>query len=444
MSFSRVVLFCLSWLWLGVEAATSTQPNIAIFIMDDVGQSDLGTYGHPIVKTPNIDRIAREGMRFDNAFLTTSSCSSSRASILTGLYPHNTGAATLGSPVPATVDSLPQQLKRAGYYTASVGKWHLGEPFKSHFNRVVEMRDESGAIDWLPEFQRRPRNKPFFFWFASGDAHIPYDWTPPLSLSYRPDNVMIHPWSVDNPYERAELVQYYNEITRADKNIGLMLNAMQQAGVLDNTLVIVMSDNGTMFGSAKTSLYDEGIKTPLVMRHPKRIKADTINTQLISSIDLMPTLVAAAGVSTPTGLLGVSLWPTLTQPDRAVRQHIFAERNTHAVPMFERALRTSRYLYKRNYLHRRLCDPDASLLIGTKLRERVFEEFYDLAHDPSAQQNLAQHREYQADKLALSAQMSQLMQDTRDTAPPLMLEQCETLPWDRRIELQWPVETESM
>lgn len=440
----RLLLACLCAVWTLLSSAQDLkQPNIAVFILDDVGQSDLGTYGHPIVKTPNIDRIARKGMRFDNAFLTTSSCSSSRASILTGLYPHNTGAATLGTPLPAAIDSLPQRLQRAGYYTASVGKWHLGEPFKSHFDRVVELREPSGAVDWLPEFARRPKDKPFFFWFASLDAHIPYDWSPPL-LSYSPNQAQVYPWSVDTVFERSQIALYYNEITRADRRIGEVVDAMQRAGVLDNTLVVVLSDNGAMFGGAKTSLYDEGIRTPLVLRYPPRITAGRRNTQLVSSIDLMPTLLAAAGVPTPTGLPGVSLWPTLKQPDRPVRQYIFAERNTHAVPMFERALRTPRYLYKRNYLHRRLCDPDASLLIGTKLRERVFEEFYDLVRDPSAQQNLAQHREYQADQLALGAQMSQLMQDTRDAAPPLMLEQCEPLPWDRRIELQWPVETESM
>lgn len=443
MCFLRVVLLslaCCASAW----AAAPAPPNIAIFIMDDVGQSDLGTYGHSVVKTPNIDRLAREGMRFDNAFLTTSSCSSSRASILTGLYPHNTGAATLGSPVPASVDSLPQQLKRAGYYTASVGKWHLGEPFKSHFDRVVEMRDESGAIDWQSEFQRRPHNQPFFFWFASGDAHIPYDWMPPLALQYRPDNVVIHPWSVDNPYERVELMHYYNEISRADKNIGLMLEALQQAGVLDNTLIIVMSDNGAMFGGAKTSLYDEGLRTPLVLRYPKRIRAGTINSQLISAIDLEPSLLELADLAPLPDRPGVSFWPTVANPQHAVRHDIYAERNTHAIPLFERAVRTDHLLYKRNYLDRQFCDPATGLLMGHPARERLHAELYDMRQDPLAHHNLISNPEYRHDLAQLQQRMNDIMYHTTDIPPPLLFKQCNPLPWGQNIELQWPVDTEPM
>ncbi len=140
---------------------------------------------------------------------------------------------------------MPQLLKNAGYYTAAVGKWHLGPPFKSHFDRVVEMHEESGTADWLPELAQRPMDKPFFFWFASHDAHTPYDWSPPRQ-SYSPDQVLVHPWSKDAPYERAMLVQYYNEITRADHAIGTVIQAMKNAGVLDNTIIIVLSDNGAM------------------------------------------------------------------------------------------------------------------------------------------------------------------------------------------------------
>jgi N-sulfoglucosamine sulfohydrolase len=437
-----IVFSCLCWLTpFFCAAATPARPNIAIFILDDVGQSDLGTFGHPVVKTPHLDRLAQSGVRFDNAFLTTSSCSPSRASILTGLYPHNTGAPNLGDPVPADIESLPRLLKQAGYYTASVGKWHLGNPFKSHFDKVVEPSDPSGSADWLRVWQQRPTDQPFFFWFASLDAHTPYDWHPPLK-SYSPDEVRIHPWSEDNPYERSQLALYYNEITRADYRIGQMLTAMQNAGVLDNTLVIVLTDNGAAFGSAKTTLYDEGIRTPLIVRYPPRIKPG-VNKQLVSVVDLMPTLLELTGLPQATKRPGVSLWPTLENPDRRVRAHIYAERHTHGAPMFGRAVRTERYLFIRNYLDRRSCDIYEGLLLGKKPRDRLKSEFYDLQTDPSAQNNLVRHPEYQVELQHHRNLMNWIQYETHDKVPPRILEQCYPLQWGENIQFHWPVDPDA-
>jgi N-sulfoglucosamine sulfohydrolase len=289
---------CLLWLVCALLPlcawAADTQPNIVVFLLDDVGQRDVGAFGNSVVRTPNIDQLAREGTRFTNAFLTTSSCSPSRASLLTGLYPTATGAPKLHDPLPASVTSLPQLLRKAGYYTASVGKWHLGEPFKTHFDRVVEPHEESGAADWLPELARRPKNKPFFFWLASKDAHAPYEaWHPPL-LHHNPQTVPLSKRDDDNAFVREEMAGYYDEIARADRYIGLVIAALREESVLENTLVIVLSDNGSQFGGAKTTLYDDGIKTPLVMRFPRLIPAHIANQQLVSAVDLMPTLLALA------------------------------------------------------------------------------------------------------------------------------------------------------
>ncbi|HQQ74391.1 MAG TPA: sulfatase, partial [Pseudomonadales bacterium] len=337
------------------------QPNIVIFLLDDVGQQDVGVFGNTVVQTPNIDRLAAEGMRFENAFLTTSSCSPSRASILTGLYPSNTGARNLDDPLPADKTSLPQLLRQAGYYTASVGKWHLGEPFKSHFDRVLEPRDESGAADWLPELARRPPDKPFFFWLASKDAHAPFDWHPPLRRQ-DPSRLIVPYYADDNAFTREFMVGYYGEIARADYQIGLVIDKLREQNLLDNTLIIVLSDNGSQLGGAKTTLYDEGLKTPLVMRLPAVIQAGVANEQLVSSIDLMPTILALAGLSPATDAPGVSLLPTLNDPSQVVRDYIYAERNKHGHPKFARVIRTKNYLYKRNYLDRKLCDPMADAI----------------------------------------------------------------------------------
>ncbi|MEA2069567.1 MAG: sulfatase-like hydrolase/transferase, partial [Verrucomicrobiota bacterium] len=142
---------------------------MVIIIGDDISQGDFGCYWHPHIHTPNVDRMAKEGMRFDAAFLTASSCSPTRNSILAGRYPHNTGAQHLHSPTPDGTITLPLLLKQAGYYTATAGKWHLGPGVRAHFDRI-EPSTPSGAEMWVPILQERPKDRPFFMWFASYDA----------------------------------------------------------------------------------------------------------------------------------------------------------------------------------------------------------------------------------------------------------------------------------
>lgn len=426
-----LIALCFS---IPAMAAGTARPNIVIFILDDVGHTDIGAFGNPVARTPHIDRLAAQGMRFTQAFLTTSSCSPSRASILTGLYPHSTGAPALHDPVPASLASLPKALRESGYYTASVGKWHLGDPFKAHFHRVVENREESGAADWLPELARRPANQPFFFWFASADAHTPYDWQPPLAMR-SPDSMPIHPWSQDSSYERQMLAQYHFEITRADYHIGQVVAQLDREGILDNTVIITLSDNGTQFGGAKTTLYDEGLKTPLVIRYPPLIAAGLTNHQLVSSVDIAPTLLTLTQTQWPAGLQGVSLLPTLQDPSQRVREFVIAERNAHAQPFFERAIRTEKLLYKRNYLGRKLCDQEADLIFGKKRRDSAKAELYDLQADPLARHNVIQDPAYQQSLDQLRQLLNEWMHATGDIAPPRILEQCTPRPWHERIQI---------
>jgi N-sulfoglucosamine sulfohydrolase len=420
-----------------VDHHVDNKPNVIIFIMDDVGQGDVGVFGNAVVETPNIDKLAAEGMRFDNAFLTTSSCSPSRASFLTGLYPTATGARDLHDPLPAEKTSLPQLLHNAGYYTASIGKWHLGEPFKSHFDRVVEPRDESGALDWLPELARRPEGKPFFFWLASKDAHDPFNWHTPLRHQ-DPSRLVLPPRAVDNAFTRQVMAQYYDEIARVDYNIGLVVNSLRKQKILDNTVIIVLSDNGSIIGNAKTTLYDPGLKTPLVIRFPSLVKQGIANQQLVSAVDIMPTVLAMAGLPAVSGNPGVSILPTLLNPEQPVRNYIHAERNKHGAKAFERSIRTNRYLYKRNYFERHLCDTSWDAVFDPDIpRDSVYEEFYDLQHDPDASHNIVHGLEYRDDLNAARQTLDQIMLAPDQHPPPLILEQCHVRQWHERI--RWPL-----
>ena len=160
-------LVILSALLLAPHAFGEERPNMILIIADDLNWDDLGAYGNTGVKTPNLDKLAKGGMRFDNAFLTASSCSPSRASMITSRYPHNTDAEQLHWPLPKEQVTVSQTLRDAGYWTAAAGKWHLGEDTKQRFDEVIESKygidEPSGSAQWVPLLQNRPKDKPFFF-----------------------------------------------------------------------------------------------------------------------------------------------------------------------------------------------------------------------------------------------------------------------------------------
>ena len=155
----------------------SDKPNFIIFIADDISWDDFGCYGNSFVQTPNIDKLSSEGIMFSNMYLTTSSCSPSRNSIMTGRYPHNTGAPELHTEPPIDMISLAQELKNSGYFTVSSGKFHMGDYARKGFDLIHEDKKITGLggeEKWVSSIEDRPKNKPFFLWYASHDAHR--DW----------------------------------------------------------------------------------------------------------------------------------------------------------------------------------------------------------------------------------------------------------------------------
>lgn len=347
------LLLCLSSAHCAEEptqALPSERPNILIFIADDLGWNDIGPYGNRSAKTPNIDALAEGGLRFDNVFLTTSSCSPSRASILTGRYPSANGLKHLHQSLPANEATVARSLRESGYYTASVGKWHIGRDAKQDFDLVIDDRGKaSGSTQWLQVLRERPTEQPFFFWFASRDPHRPYNAAEEdLPIQYAPHEVEIPLHFIDGPKTRQEFVLYYNEVTRFDHYIGLIISELEQQNALDNTLIIVMSDNGRPFHRGKITLYDDGIKTPFIVHWPSAITEPGIRKQLISSIDIVPGLLELAQAESHNQLQGNSFIPALHSEKEVIREYAFAERNWHGKNAHERAVRSLDYLYKEN------------------------------------------------------------------------------------------------
>jgi arylsulfatase A-like enzyme len=406
----------------------SDAPNLLVLLADDQGYGDLSCYGHPVLRTPNIDRISKEGMRFDRAFLTISSCSPSRASILTGRYPHSTGAPDLHQPLPADQWTVARHLRGAGYHTMAVGKWHLGAPEKKQWDQVVDASGVDLDKKALALLSGRPKDKPFFFWVASTDPHRPFGETPG-STPHDPAEVVVPPYLPDHPLIRKDLALYYDRIERFDRQVGTILDELARQGILESTFIVYLSDNGMPFPRAKTTLYDSGIRTPLLLRHP-RFRPGSVSRELVSTVDLAPTLLELAGV-TPKTMQGRSIFSK-------ARDAIFAEANWHDFAQFTRAVRTDRFLYVRNfYPDKPLWNSVDSIQSGTwtgmlevkaagKLtpaqaaifvEPRAEEELYDLEKDPHSLRNVASEPAYEPSLNELRKRLSGWMEETSDAVP---------------------------
>ena len=247
-------------------------PNIVVFIADDLGYDDLPVYGNDAVQTPRIARLADEGLTFDKAFLVISSCTPSRVAILTGRYPHTTSAPDLHANLDADETLLFTPLRDAGYWTIHGGKWHLGNAVKDQVDDFWNIRwNNPGEVGqrWVDQLQRRPKDPPFFFWAATSDPHYPHPQGAPQR--HDPADVKVPPVYPDTEPTRRALARYYDEIARFDDHVGMVLDELAAQGVLDETLVLVMSDNGRPFPQAKTRLNNPGIHTPLIARLPGTI-----------------------------------------------------------------------------------------------------------------------------------------------------------------------------
>ena len=326
----------------------STTPNVIIFIADDISWDDFGCYGNNQVMTPNIDYLAENGVIFNNTYLTTSSCSPSRNSIITGRYPHNTGAAELHTSPPIDMISFPEILKNNGYYTLQAGKFHMGDYAKRGFSEVHDNKKINGLGGenyWEKAIINRPKEKPFFMWLASYDAHRTWGENKFVN-THNPDEINVPDYLVDKPMTRKDLADYYDEITRFDFHVGKVVDKLKEQNIYQNTLIIVMSDNGRPFPHSKTRLNDQGVKTPFIIHYPNihELKGKESNS-LISSIDIAPTIIDLANLEAIKSFQGSSFKNILLDPKKKFRNYVFAEHNWHDYEAHQRMVRNDSFLY---------------------------------------------------------------------------------------------------
>lgn len=339
----RTVLGLVMGIWVGIVGlvGAAERPNFVFFITDDISPEDLGCYGSELIETPNLDAIAEGALVFDRAYLTISSCSPSRCSMITGRYPHNTGAPELHTRLPADRYTFVQGLRDAGYYTYLSGKNHMGEATDLGFAGSSDSKP-AGSEKWVTHLQERPKDQPFFFWFASHDAHAAFtidDKAP----EYDPATVPVPPMLFDGPLTREDLAGYYHEVSRTDYYAGEVMKELEAQGIADNTYFIYCADNGRPFPRCKTYMYDSGIRTPLIIAGPG-VEAGRTDS-MVSSVDFAATILDLAGVAAPESVQGVSFAVVLSDPEAEVRDVAFSERNWHVYQTHERAVRMGDWLY---------------------------------------------------------------------------------------------------
>lgn len=424
----------IAYLWAGAAmtllttpgvCATSDRPagqrNVLLLISDDHGLQ-AGCYGNSVIKTPNLDRLAAQGVRFTQAFATVASCSASRSVIYTGLFNHANGQyghqhAYHNFHTFTHVKSLPAVLKQRGYRAGIIAKFHVQPESVYPFEHIqVGARDIPAIAKAARAFMTAESSKPFCLVVGFADPHRSRvgfgDESQPKGLptfAYRPEDVIVPRWLPDTPTVRKELVSYYRAVSRMDAGVGMILDALADSGAAESTLVIYISDNGPAFPGAKTTLYDPGIHLPLLVRSPAVKQGGLVNNAMVSWVDLVPTILEWTKTKPPAGLQGRSFLGVLDQEDPKGWDAIFASHTFHEITMYYpmRVIRTREYKYILNPAYK-LDYPFASDLYAAPSWQEVLktgatrygqrsvqayihrprEELYYLPTDPDEVKNL--------------------------------------------------------
>ncbi len=452
----------------GMAAETTTRarrPNILLITADDMNHDSLGVTGCKIPGiTPNLDRLASEGMRFRHAHVSIAVCQPCRSVLMTGRYPHRNGAEGFEQ-IDPDVPTLQESLRAGGYLNGIMGKVsHLTPKRKFCWDTEVTPdklragRDPAMFYEHAKAFfeQAKDAGKPFFLMANSHDPHRPFPaseqeqrarkkkrkrkmpWDfPPASKHYRAEEVRVPGFLPDLPNVRKEVARYYAAVHRCDETVGQILRALHETGQVANTLVMFLSDHGMAFPFAKTNCYLNSTRTPWIVRWPGRVKRGAVDREhFISGIDFMPTVLDATGLSPVEGVDGRTFLPLLKGRQQAGRDRVFtvffktAARREY--PM--RCVQTRKYGYIFNAWSdgetvfknesqsgltfkamQAAAKMDAAVAARVKLFQyRAPEELYDFAKDPDALHNLIDDPTLKDEVRKLQAALLEMMVRTND------------------------------
>jgi len=324
--FNRlVIILFLTVVLAPLEAA---KPNLVFIIADDCTFRDIGCYGGQ-AKTPHIDRLANQGMRFTRCFQAAPMCSPTRHNIYTGLYPVKSGAWPNHTRAYPHVKSIVHYLRPLGYRVTQTGKTHINPrevfPFE---NFGGGKNPDMNYIDRL--FAETAKGgKPFCLFACSNEPHSP--WNKGDASAYPPDEVKLPPYIVDTPRVRSDFSKYLAEITYFDSQVGEILALLDKHKLVDNTLVMVVSEQGNAFPFAKWTCYDHGLQSAMVVRWPGRVKPGAVSDAMVEYVDVAPTFIDTAGGKPVAGLDGKSFLPVLVGEAKRHKEHVFGIMTTRGI-----------------------------------------------------------------------------------------------------------------
>lgn len=362
LNFLSKILFCGYGLFPASQLSAQTQsPNVLLFVTDDLGIESVGCYGNQVIKTQAIDQLAKEGVKFNNAFCITASCSASRASILNGMFGHTTGHyghthATSHFSTFDTVKSLPVILSEGGYHTVRIGKYHLAPESVYKFDEAFSNPGPNArsAVEMAMKCEdviRKDSDKPFFLYFCTDDPHrmgkrpdlpyspdgfgnLPQGYPNVTPVKYDVKDVIVPPFIPDNPYCRAEIAQYYESISRLDQGLAHLVKTLKDCGKYNNTLIIFISDNGSPFPNAKMTLYDPGMRLPCIVKEPFAKNRNNVSGSFVSWIDITPTILDYAGIVVKKNTFaGRSFKEDIRNPETVFNETVFGDHNFHELIM---------------------------------------------------------------------------------------------------------------
>lgn len=434
-SAMKLLLACVLALGAVLSASAASRPDLVVFLSDDHGQLDSTPYGATDVRTPQMQRLAADGVVFTHAFVASPSCAPSRAALLTGLMPARNGAENNHSYKRDDVASLPGALRALGYETAAFGK-------VAHGNTDIErhgfdVHDRSGTAGTVARFLAgRDRSRPLCLFVGSHEPHVPW---PDLD-GYDPSKLHLPPTHADTADTREFRARYYTDVTKADTQLGELRDLVRTHLDSARTLFLYTSDHGAQWPFAKWNLYDAGIRVPFIAAWPGVIRPGTRSAAMIQWIDLFPTLIAAAGGVVPSGIDGQSFLPALRGESATHREEIFTTHSgdgrMNVYPI--RALRTDGWKlilnlhpefahtthidkalardggrYWISWFEKARTDPATATLVR-RYHARPAVELYDLHADPFEQHNLADAAAQATRVAALRRRLTAWMKDQGD------------------------------